>query len=207
MSLKEFFTIVKSTLNYRSNLEKFSKDTLVTLLTAIGEQEVKAAIQSLNNTSISTIPTREITIAISNLELAYQRYESITNNSIGSNKDIQSIAKDLQSIVKDSASKALNPFGEPKSVLGNRKCCEISIVIAICYQFLNEFNLTNQYIETAKKHFYIYAEEALEHAELIDRNSFTVALFPTPSLAKIEKEKLNEEESSFLSICKSILEV
>jgi hypothetical protein len=154
------------------SLEQAVEGEMYTILTAIGDNHYSAAIRALRDASKSSNPTREVESAITHLRGAYEAYLKNTKNSIFRYGFI-------------------NRGKGPKE---HKKCCEISTVMAVCYTYLREAELSKECLNRSQKHFNSYAVQTIEVIDNRIKGTYFNFKFGGGLRDTYKKERASEKE-------------
>ena len=154
------------------SLEQAVEGDMYTILTAIGDNHYSAAIRTLRDVAKSSKPAREVESAITQLRGAYEAYLKNTNNSI-------------------FRYGVLNRGKGPKE---HKKCCEVLTLIALCYAYLREAELSNDCLIRSRKHFNSYAIQTLQVIDNKIKGTYFNFKFGSSLRDTYRKERAREKE-------------
>jgi hypothetical protein len=134
-------------------LKKFVSDDLGEFLVNLGELDYRAAITAFRDSTISAVPEREITIGLTCLRMAHQKFYEVAKR------------KSVLSYFGDTLLTTLTFGGAtPSRLKGAEKCVEVSLILAASYSALGEKSMITNYVRSAREVFDTYAKLYVQHA-------------------------------------------
>ncbi len=142
MEMMLFLKLVLSGTGSMNKIQAFIKDDLSDILKKIARVHYKSAKKHLENYYISNDPSRELMAAICDLENSYNFNKAALKHHL---------PFEIVNIVFNGLVLKIN-----KDLKTHKKCCQISILISICYKIFNDTNLIKKYTDQALEHFNEY---------------------------------------------------
>jgi hypothetical protein len=179
VELLQCFTTLKSGVETLTGLRDFVEDQLASFLHEVGLTQFNAALRALSDASKGRDIRREVESAITHLRSAYYTF----------------LRAGESTWFKRIVSSFWGTQNRPNSY---KDACLSCILIAICYKYLQENSLVQDYLSDAKKCFSNYSELWLARYEIE---------FPEYGIYgqwEFWKKRLEEEEEMLNSICNSL---